>query len=265
MVLVLCLALLLLAAPAAQAGSWQRPVDGEALRSFALGSNPYARGQHRGVDLAAATGSPVRSACAGRVSFAGRVPGGGLTVSVRCGSLIATLQQLGTIAVRRGQGVMPGMRVGVVGRSIDPRTRRPHVHLGARVAASGRYVDPLTLIGGARPLVPALPPARAPRVVPFARPPAGGPRFAPPGRAPVPVALGRAPAPAPMSRAPALVPPGPAPTGASAADQHGRSPGIPWLVWVGMTIVAASLPIGGLLHVRRRRRVQPARHAATAR
>lgn len=171
--LALLLALLLVA-PAAHAGSWQPPVEGESLRSFSLGPNPYARGQHRGVDLAAAPGSPVRSACAGRVSFAGRVPGGGLTVSVRCARHVATYQQLGAIAVRRGRAVVPGMRIGVAGRSIDRRTRRAHVHLGARVAASGRYVDPLTLIGARGPALPPLVPARLPRGAPPGRPPRPG-------------------------------------------------------------------------------------------
>jgi murein DD-endopeptidase MepM/ murein hydrolase activator NlpD len=139
--LALSLVALALAASAAHAGSWQRPVDGPLLRAFELGADPYARGQHRGVDLGAPPGSPVRGACAGRVSFAGRVPGGGRTVSVRCGELVATYQQLGRIAVRVGQRSLTGARVGVVGRSSDPRTRRPHLHLGAREAASGRYVD----------------------------------------------------------------------------------------------------------------------------
>jgi hypothetical protein len=153
---------LLLAAAPAHAGSWRAPVDGPLLRSFALGSNPYARGWHRGVDLGAPPGAVVRSACAGRVSFAGRVPGGGRTVSVRCGALVASYLQLGAISVRAGLRVSRGAAVGVVGRSRDPRLRRPHVHLGVRDARSGRYVDPLALLRGvasAAPLQPPLAPA----------------------------------------------------------------------------------------------------------
>jgi len=88
--LALALVVFLLAPATAQARSWLRPLDGTVLRTFALGADPYARGAHRGVDLAGAVGSIVRSACAGTVTFAGRVPRGGRTVSVRCGDLLAT-------------------------------------------------------------------------------------------------------------------------------------------------------------------------------
>ncbi|MEJ7798328.1 MAG: M23 family metallopeptidase [Solirubrobacteraceae bacterium] len=244
--IALSVLLLLLVSPSARADSWQRPVDGALLREFTLGPDFYAAGQHRGVDLDAAPGSPVRSACAGRASFAGRVPRGGRTVSVRCGRLVATYQQLGEIAVRRGQSIVPGMRVGVVGHSSDPRAPRPHVHLGARVAATGRYVDPLTLLRGTPPLVPPLPPATLTL-----------PRTAPPGRAaPRAVPLGTAPAPAraPVSR-PASpwagrLSPTPAPLLSARPDGEKR---LPWSVWVGLACAGLGLPIGGFVRLRRRR------------
>ena len=68
----------------AAAKRWTAPVPGAPTRLFDLGPDPFARGQHRGVDLDAAPGERVRSACGGRVVFAGRVAGAG-TVSVRCG------------------------------------------------------------------------------------------------------------------------------------------------------------------------------------
>ena len=45
------LALALVAAPAAAAWTW--PVAGPVLRPFSFGSDPYAGGQHRGVDIGA--------------------------------------------------------------------------------------------------------------------------------------------------------------------------------------------------------------------
>jgi murein DD-endopeptidase MepM/ murein hydrolase activator NlpD len=216
----------------ARAGSWQRPVSGAVLRSFGIVPDRYAAGQHRGVDLEAALGTSVDAACGGRVTFAGRVPGGGRTVSVRCGRLIATYQQLATIGVRRGQRLLPGARLGTVGRSQDPRTSQPHVHLGARIAGSGRYVDPLTLLGDVRQPLPPLPPARAP-----------APRRVPLGPAPVrPVAL-----PEPL-RAPARAP-APAPAAPLAAA--------PWTVWVGLLLVGLGLPLGALVTRWRRRRGTP--------
>ena len=132
-------------ASSAWAVSWRRPVAGPVLRPFAISADRYARGQHRGIDLAAPPGTEVRAACAGRVRFTGVVPGGGRTVSIGCGRLVATYQQLGAVAVGRGQLVAAGARVGAVGRSGDPREPRAHVHLGAREAAGGRYVDPLKI------------------------------------------------------------------------------------------------------------------------
>ncbi|HEV2787629.1 MAG TPA: M23 family metallopeptidase, partial [Solirubrobacteraceae bacterium] len=106
-----------LAPAVAAARGWQLPVEGEVLRLFAVGPDRYAAGQHRGVDLAAPAGAPVRAACAGRVTFAGRVPRGGRTVSVRCGRLVATYQHLASVAVRRGEAVAAGARIGAAGRA----------------------------------------------------------------------------------------------------------------------------------------------------
>ncbi len=261
--------LAVLASGTAHAASWQRPVDGEVLRAFAVGRDPYRPGQHRGVDLAAARGSPVRSTCAGRVSFAGRVPRGGPTVSVRCGALVATYQQLGSIAVRARDSVGRRTRLGTVGRSADPREPRAHVHLGARVAATGRYLDPLTLFGTPHPGVPLLPPVpgRAPRAVPLGpapgRPAPARPLPAAPhgGLArPLPTAphggLAR-PAPAAPTSAPARPAPA-APRGAPArpvpAAPAGARPALPWSVWAGLACFGFGLPLGGFVRLRRRRR-----------
>jgi hypothetical protein len=223
---------LLLPAPAAAiaADRWQAPLAGSTLRPFSLAADRFARGQHRGVDLGAPRGTAVRAACGGRVSFAGGVPGGGRTVSVRCGRLIATYQQLGSIGVRRGALVLPGARLGTVGRSSDPRTRSSHVHLGARIAASGRYLDPLSLVGKSPPVLPTLPPAA--RHV----------------RHRVP--LGPAPAPQPAGRR-AL---GPAHRPVSQPTTSDQPQPLPWTVWIGLVCVGLALPLGGVLTVRRHRR-----------
>jgi len=250
LVSLVCL-LLIPTAAASAADRWRRPVAGSALRTFSVAADRFARGQHRGVDLGAPLGAAVRAACGGRVSFAGSVPGGGRTVSVRCGRLSATYQQLGSIAVRRGALVLPRTQLGTVGRSRDPRTRRPHVHLGARIVKSGRYVDPLSLIGSDPPAIPTLPPgARGVR----GRAPLG-PAPARPAveRAPAP-AQRRAPqpAPAPAHRPAAQPVPGLQPTGAPTPGSSAAS--LPWTVWLGLLSVGLALPLGGLVTVRRRRR-----------
>jgi murein DD-endopeptidase MepM/ murein hydrolase activator NlpD len=228
----------------AAAHAWQRPVEGAVLRAFSVGPDRFAPGQHRGVDLAAPPRAPVRAACGGRVSFAGRVPRGGLTVSVRCGRLVATHQHLGVLAVRRGQIVLPGARIGRTGR---PRPGA-HVHLGARLAATGSYVDPLSLL-------------------------AGTPRAAPP-----PVPAGRRPPPLPSRPAlpsPQRVRPTPtvAPAPAPAPAQvlvHVRSGApdapaarMPVAVWLGLALFGLGLPLGGLVRVRTRRRRTTATVART--
>jgi Peptidase family M23 len=154
----LLLAALAVAVPVTPAAAaerhWIPPVAGPPTRLFRLGTDPFARGQHRGVDFAAS--GPVRSACAGRVVFAGRVAGAG-TVSVRCGIWRVSYAPLAHIATRAGHPVGPGSRLG--------RAAAGELHFGVR--REGRrfgYVDPLRFLAGPRrappPVLPA-PPSRA--------------------------------------------------------------------------------------------------------
>lgn len=202
LVVILCA----VTADVASAAAWLRPVSGGALRRFAVGPDRFAAGQHRGVDLASPPGAPVRSACDGRVRFAGVVGSAGRTVAVTCGPLIATYLHLGGIAVARGALVRAGDRLGVVGRSgrvVGPT----HLHLGARRVADGRYVDPLSLFGRR----PALPPG----VVPA------------PGRAPRPGLEPRQ-----VRR------PSPSPVPSEAA--HRAPAGLPWPALAGLVLLAAA-------------------------
>ena len=165
----------------------RRPSPGPPSRLFDLGPDPFARGQHRGVDLAAAPGERVRSACGGRVVFAGRVAGEG-TVSVRCGAWRVSYAPLERIAVRAGARVGPGRRLGRVARASGhaggPRRGDAGLHLGVR--REGRrfgYVDPLRFLSGPRrappPVVAARPPRAAPRAHPAPRPSRPSPGLAP--------------------------------------------------------------------------------------
>ena len=170
---MLLLALLLaLAAPAHADPRWRWPVRGEVVTPFHVTPHPFAPGQHRGIDIAARAGARVRSACEGRVRFAGSVPGRGRVVTVRCGDLVATYLELATTAVRAGAAVAAGAPIGTVSAS--------HLQLGAR-RAGGRtaYLDPLRLLAAPEP-----PPLGA---APRRRPP-GPPRWRaePPPRAAAP-------------------------------------------------------------------------------
>jgi uncharacterized protein (TIGR03382 family) len=170
------------------AAGWSWPADGPVLRPFTLGSDEYAAGQHRGIDIGAAVGDPVRAPVAGTASFVGSVPGGGhaLTIQTADGYAV-TMLQLGSVAVTRGTSVGEGAVVGQVGESEDAGLSVPHLHLGIRVASEPNgYVDPLGLLpSAAAPETapapepdpapaptpePAAPAEPAPAVVPEARP-----------------------------------------------------------------------------------------------
>ena len=124
-------------------GSW--PIQ---LGSFRISSHFGHRhmGDHKGVDLAAAEGTPVRAVLPGEVSFAGDKQGYGQVVYVKHpdGSE-SRYAHLSAIDVQVGDAVGPGQgpvgRVGSTGRSTGP-----HLHLELR-DAEGHAQDPLAALG----------------------------------------------------------------------------------------------------------------------
>ena len=116
-------AFLLLSAPAEASWSW--PVRGDVITQYRNGDDPYAGGQHRGIDIAAAVGTPVVAAAGGEVRFAGTAGSSGLTVSVRTADGFDTSYlHLSALAVRAGT---PGRRWRAPGRGRNDRhaLRRP--------------------------------------------------------------------------------------------------------------------------------------------
>ena len=157
--------LALLAAPASAAAGWSWPVAGDVITHYRNGADPYAGGQHRGIDIAAEAGRPVVAAAGGTVRFAAVAGSSGLTVSVRTvdGRFDTSYLHLSALAVREGDAVSTGDRIGTVGTSGRRSAEIAHLHFGVREAGTRHaYVDPLTLLG---PPPPAGPPD-APRVVP---------------------------------------------------------------------------------------------------
>ena len=181
------LALLLPVLVALQVGvqpalAWAWPVDGPVLRPFVLGDDPYAGGQHRGIDIAAPAGTSVRAPAAGSVSFAGTVPTGGRTITIRTGDGYAvTLLHLGSYSVVRGAVVGEGDVVGTVGPSGDAAEPQPYLYLGVRVADDpDGYVDPLGLLPRPAPPDDAAQPDPAPDPAPAPAPADGGKAHATP-------------------------------------------------------------------------------------
>ena len=127
----------------ATATAWSWPADGAVLRPFDLGSDVYAAGQHRGVDVGGPEGSSVRAPAAGVVTFAGSLPTYGRGVTILTGDGYAvTLVHLGEIGVAKGDTVGEGASVGTMGTSGTPEQSVPSVHLGIRRAADEEgYVE----------------------------------------------------------------------------------------------------------------------------
>ena len=203
------------------AAAWTWPVDGPVLRPFVLGDDPYAGGQHRGVDIGGEVGESVRAPASGTVSFAGTVPGGGRTITIRTeDGYSVTLLQLGSVLVARGAVVDEGTGVATVGESGDPETPQPHVHLGIRRSDDPHgYVDPLSLLPSRAPAPLPLPVTESPVAAPS---PAGSPPPEPPAVVAPPVGAPAVPPPAapPPSAAPVATP-APAPVAEPAAPPVG--------------------------------------------
>jgi murein DD-endopeptidase MepM/ murein hydrolase activator NlpD len=144
--------------PAFAGGGWTWPVRGAVVTGYANAGGPYTTGNHRGIDVAAAIGTPVVAAAGGTVRFAGVVGSSGLTVSVRTadGRFDTSYLHLAETSARTGEVVGPGERIGTAGTSGRPSTPTPHLHFGVRDAGTRSYRDPLDLLSP-RPGVRELP------------------------------------------------------------------------------------------------------------
>lgn len=94
---------------------------------------------HEGMDISAASGSPIVATAKGEVTFTGFRNGYGLTVLIEHGFGYETLYgHASQILVRRGQEVERGEVIALVGRT--GITTAPHVHYEVR--QNGRPIDP---------------------------------------------------------------------------------------------------------------------------
>jgi murein DD-endopeptidase MepM/ murein hydrolase activator NlpD len=125
-------------------GTYSWPVRGQVTREYDPPETPFGSG-HRGVDVAAPLGTPVRAAQVGTVAFAGPVAGA-LFVSIdHPDGVRTTYSWLSEVRTRVGDRVERGEIVGLSG-SGHPGLEPPHLHFGARYG--GEYIDPMLLLGG---------------------------------------------------------------------------------------------------------------------
>ncbi|MFF8972056.1 M23 family metallopeptidase [Streptomyces sp. NPDC014995] len=122
--------------------SWPVGTRPAVVRGWEPPPTAYARG-HRGVDLAAPAGAPVRAVAAGRVSFAGRVAGRGVVSVELAGTDLRTTYEPVRAAVRKGDEVTAGQLVGEV-EPTGPHCPVSCVHWG--LLRGRAYLDPLALL-----------------------------------------------------------------------------------------------------------------------
>lgn len=112
---------------------------------FAMRAHPISGQwkQHKGIDFAAAIGTPIRATGDGMIDFAGVQGGYGNVVVVRHGPVYSTAYaHMSRIAARRGDKVSQGQVIGYVGTS--GWSTGPHLHYEFRVNNDAR--DPNTIV-----------------------------------------------------------------------------------------------------------------------
>jgi murein DD-endopeptidase MepM/ murein hydrolase activator NlpD len=126
----------------------QRPliIRQDAKGDGRFGSPRSGNRAHRGVDIAAPLGSPVRALRSGRVITVTKHRGMGRYVELQHGGRMRSLYaHLDTIVVRPGDRVRQGQVIGTVGKTGNARHTwiTPHVHL--EVLRAGKPIDPAAL------------------------------------------------------------------------------------------------------------------------
>lgn len=127
------------------ANGWVMPVRGQLTSHFGPRRLPGEEARdHRGLDLAAPTGTPIRAARGGVVEVAGERGGYGNTVVIDHGGGLKTLYaHASELLVEAGQEVRAGAQIARVGST--GRSTGPHLHFEIR--RDGAAIDPGPALG----------------------------------------------------------------------------------------------------------------------
>ena len=131
-------------------GTFRIPASGTVSSPYGVVSvyQGRVRGFHRGIDLAAAAGTPVYAANDGIVRLAEYLPLSGHAVLIDHGmGIVTSYLHQSAIFVRAGQRVRRGQVIGRVGST--GLSTGPHLHWGLRV--NGVHVDPMPWTRRGRP------------------------------------------------------------------------------------------------------------------
>ena len=127
------------------------PMDGLFTSGFGNRKNPLGRGTefHQGIDIANKTGTKIKAAGDGVVTFAGTKSGWGKMILISHGyGYVSQYAHCSSINVLEGQTVKRGDIIGACGRTGS--TTGPHLHFGIQL--KGVFIDPMKVLitGGAK-------------------------------------------------------------------------------------------------------------------
>lgn len=128
------------ARPAASSGGFAWPMCARVTSEY----GPRWGSMHRGIDLGAPSGSPIRSVAAGTVIYAGWQNGYGNITLIDHGGVVSAYAHQSSFAVGQGARVSQGQVIGYVG--MTGNTTGPHLHLELRVGGSA--VNPRQYLSG---------------------------------------------------------------------------------------------------------------------
>jgi peptidoglycan hydrolase FlgJ len=121
--------------------AWTAPVDGRLSSAFGERADPFTQATrfHRGVDIAAPAGTPIRAAQSGTVVFSGHLSGYGNTIIVEHAGGYRTLYgHASRNLVREGDKISAEQVIGEVGSS----GRSTGTHLHFELQKSGERLNP---------------------------------------------------------------------------------------------------------------------------